>query len=154
EDEGWNTPTPELAAIMWPQDPHAEEWLRTAKKIAINASSTAADASSTEQIDGAPLSEWNASVNLHPDLTLENHGYFNTIYQMVPHLLIGDAAVMDAQAGRPIPQAFSFRTEKIYDQILGPMVTGDGDILAPAGQDWTSKDYQHLDYLAIMATRF
>jgi hypothetical protein len=154
EDEGWNTPTPELAAIMWPDDPHAEEWLRTAKKIAINASSIAADKTSNQQIDGAPLSEWNASVNLHPDLTLENHGYFNTIYQMVTHLLIGDAAVMDAHFGKPIPEAFSFRTEEIYDKVLGPMVTGDGDILAPAGQDWTSKDYQHLDYLAIMATRF
>lgn len=154
EDQGWNTPTPELAAIMWPDDPHAEEWLRTAKKIAINASSTAADASSGEEIDGAPLREWNASVNLHPDLTLENHGYFNTIYQMVTHLLIGDAAVMDAHFGKPIPEAFSFRTEAVYDHILGPMVTGDGDILAPAGQDWTSKDYQHLDYLAILATRF
>lgn len=154
EDEGWNTPTPELAAIMWPEDPHAEAWLRTAKKIAINASSVATDATSSELVDGVPLSEWNASTNLHPDLTLENHGYFNTIYQMVTHLLIGDAAVMDAHFGKPIPQAFSFRTEKIYDDILGPMVTGDGDILAPAGQDWTSKDYQHLDYLAIMATRF
>jgi hypothetical protein len=154
EDEGWNTPTPTLAAIMWPQDPHAEEWLRAAKKIAINASSIAADKTSEEQVDGAPLSEWNASVNLHPDLTLENHGYFNTIYQMVTHLLIGDAAVMDAHFGQPIPQAFSFRTEAVYDKVLGPMVTGDGDILAPAGQDWTSKDYQHLDYLAIMATRF
>ena len=154
EDEGWNTPTPELAALMWPEDPHADEWLRTAKKIAINASSTAADASSDEGIDGAPLSEWNASVNLHPDLTLENHGYFNTNYQMVTHLLIGDAAVMDAHFGKPIPEAFSFRTEAVYDDILGSMVTGDGDLLAPAGQDWTSKDYQHLDYLTIMATRF
>jgi F5/8 type C domain-containing protein/alpha-galactosidase-like protein len=154
EDEGWNTATPELAALMWPEDPRAEEWLRTAKKIAINASSIATDATSDEQIDGAPLSEWNASVNLHPDLTLENHGYFNTIYQMVTHLLIGDAAIMAADDGAPIPEAFSFRTEQVYDQILGPMVTGDGDILAPAGQDWTSKDYQHLDYLTIMATRF
>jgi hypothetical protein len=154
EDEGWNTPTPELAAIMWPEDPRADEWLRTAKKIAINASSIAADATSSEKVDGVPLSEWNASVNLHPDLTLENHGYFNTIYQMVTHLLIGDAAVMDAHFGKPIPEAFSFRTEKIYNEVLGPMITGDGDILAPAGQDWTSKDYQHLDYLTIMATRF
>jgi len=154
EDEGWNTPTPELAALMWPEDPHAEEWLHAAKKIAINASSTTADASSGEQVDGAPLREWNASVNLHPDLTLENHGYFNTNYQMVTHLLIGDAAVMDAQFGKPIPQAFSFRTEAVYDDILGAMITGDGDLLAPAGQDWTSKDYQHLDYLTIMATRF
>lgn len=154
EDSGWNTPTPELAALMWPDDPRAESWLNIARKLAVNASSIAADASSDELIDGVPLRELNASVNLHPDLTLENHGYFNTIYQMVTHLLIGDAAIFAADEGKPIPEAFSFRAEDVYDQVLGPMVTGDGDIVGPAGQDWTSKDYQHLDFLTMMATRF
>jgi hypothetical protein len=154
EDSGWNTPTPALAAIMFPDDPHAADWRRTAEKLALNASSTAADRTSDQLVDGTPLSQWIASTNLHPDLTLENHGFFNPIYQQVTHTNIGEAAMMDAQAGQPVPQAFSFRTEEIWNHILGPLSTDDGDITMPAGQDWTSKDFQHLDYLSILATRF
>src|SRR6185295_4779760 len=57
-------------------------------------------------------------------------------------------------AGEPLPEAFSFRTEEIWEQVLMRLVTDDGDFAMPAGQDWTSKDFQHLEYLGILATRF
>lgn len=154
EDNAWNAPLPALAAVMFPSHPNASAWVQTAMRLAYNAHSTAADASDTTIYDGRPLKEWMGSVNLHPDLTLENHGFFNPIYQQVAHVNIGDAAIFFARAGRPIPDAFSFRTEEIWDQVLSRLATDDGDFAMPAGQDWTSKDYQHLCYLSILATRF
>src|SRR5688572_27627884 len=144
EDNAWNTPTPALAAVMFPGHPNASAWEQAAIRTAYNSSSTAADESDMSITDGRPLSEWMASVNLHPDLTLENHGFFNPIYQQVVHISVGDAAIIYAHAGHAIPSAFSFRTTEIWDRVLSRLATDDGDFAMPAGQDWTSKDYQHL----------
>jgi hypothetical protein len=154
EDNAWNAPTPALAAVLSPDDPRAATWREMSIKLALNASSTAADAGSGQVVDGRPLKDRMASVNLKPDLTMENHGFFNPIYQQVTHLLVGDAAIIDSQAGRRPAEAYSFRTREIWDRVLGPLAADDGDIVMPAGQDWISKDYQHLGYLAILATRF
>ncbi|HKC27224.1 MAG TPA: discoidin domain-containing protein, partial [Jatrophihabitans sp.] len=141
-------------AVMFPEDPNRSAWERSAIKLAVNASSTAADASSSTVIDGQPLSSWIASTNLNDDLTMENHGFFNPIYQQVTHTNIDEAAIFYAQAGHPLPEAFSFRTQRIWDTILGRLADDNGDIVMPAGQDWISKDFQHLDYLSVLATRF
>lgn len=154
EDNAWNSTTPALAAVMFPEDPNRAAWETTAQRLAMNASSTRADQSSAVLVDGQPVSNWMASVNLHPDFTMENHGFFNPIYQQVAHVDIGEAAIAYGQAGHPLPEAFSFRTETVWDEILARLATDDGDFALTAGQDWTSKDYQHLDYLAILATRF
>ncbi|WP_395109639.1 discoidin domain-containing protein [Actinomadura sp. SCN-SB] len=154
EDNAWNAPTPALAAALSPDDPRAPTWRETSIKLALNASSTAADAESEQVVDGRPVKDRMASVNLKPDLTLENHGFFNPIYQQVTHLNVGDAAIIEARAGRRPPEAYSFRMREIWDRVLGPLAADDGDLVMPAGQDWTSKDYQHLGYLSILATRF
>lgn len=154
EDNAWNAPTPALASVMFPLHRNADTWRQTAIRLALNASSTEADATSSEVIDGAPLSQWMSSVNLHPDLTLENHGFFNPVYQQVTHVNTGDAALMYQVAGIPLPEAVSFRAETVWESVLMRLASDDGDLIMPAGQDWTSKDYQHLSYLSILATRF
>lgn len=153
EDNAWNSPTPALAAVMFPEEANAVAWHEAALRLAYNASSVAADSTDTTVSDGKPLNEWLKTVNLHPDLTLENHGYFNPIYQQVTHVDINDSAITYADAGRPIPEAFSFRLGAIWDAVLSRLVADEGDFVMPAGQDWTSKDFQHLDYLGIVATR-
>lgn len=80
EDSGWNTPTPALAAVMFPEDPNRAKWEETATRLALNASSAEQDHDSEQVIDGRPLKDWIdwiESTNLNPDLTMENHGFFN-----------------------------------------------------------------------------
>ena len=55
----------------------ASAWEQAAIRSAYNASSIAADESDATMLDGQPLSEWISTVNMQPDLTLENHGFFN-----------------------------------------------------------------------------
>lgn len=153
EDNGWNSVTPELASVLMPDDPHRAAWEEAAKRLAMNASSRASDEQDPTVVDGRPVSDWISTANLYPDLTLENHGFFNPIYQQGTHGDINEAAMMAAAAGRPVPQAFSFRLEDVWTHILGPAVTDDGDVVMAQGQDWTSKDYQHLNVLAALATR-
>jgi hypothetical protein len=155
EDNGWNAPAPALAAAMFPDDARRPAWDQAMSRHAVNASTRDQDRdAATPVIDGQPLSSWFAGAVVHPDLTMENHGYFNPIYQQVVHANMGEGAIIRAQGGLPVPDAFSFRTEQIWDQVLGPLVSDDGDIIMTAGQDWTSKDYQHLLYLSVLATRF
>ncbi len=154
ETSAWDAPTPALAAVMFPDDPNRTVWEQTAIRFALNASSIPGDKASGEVVDGKPLSDWITTSNLNPDLTLENHGFYNITYQMVTHLLVNDAAIFYGQAGLPQPQALSFRTRQIWDSIIGPQTIDDGDIVPAGGQDWVSKDFQHLDYLGLIATRF
>jgi hypothetical protein len=154
ETDAWDVATPALAADMFPHDPDAAAWKATAIEYALNSSSIPGDKTSSQVVDGKPLSSWITTTNMSSDLTLENHGYFNMDYQMVTHLLINDAAIMDAQAGQELPQAVSFRTQQIWDQLIEPLTADNGDLLSPAGQDWASKDFQWVAYLGEMATRF
>jgi hypothetical protein len=154
ETDAWDAPTPALAAVMFPDSPDRATWEKASIEYALNSSSMPGDETSSQVVDGEPLSDWVTTDNIHSDLTLENHGYFNIDYQMVAHLLINDAAIFYAQGGIPQPQAFSFRTNEIWQKVIEPLTTDDGDLISPAGQDWASKDYQWLDYLGEMATRF
>lgn len=154
ETDAWDSPTPAIAAVMFPSDPNQSAWEQTAIRFALNSSSIPGDKTASETVDGSPLSQWITTTNLNADLTLENHGYFNTDYQMVTDLLIGDGAIFYGQAGMPLPQAFSFRALELWNKILGPLFADDGDLLAPGGQDWASKDFEWVDYLGVMATRF
>jgi hypothetical protein len=155
EDNGWNSPAPALASAMFPDDLRRPAWDQAMSRHAVNASTREQDRdAATPMIDGQPLGAWFAGAVVHPDLTMENHGYFNPIYQQVVHANMGEGAIIRQQAGLPVPDAFSFRTEQIWDGVLGPLVSDDGDIIMTAGQDWTSKDYQHLLYLSVLATRF
>lgn len=154
ETDGWDAPTPALAAVMFPDSPDRGTWEKTAIEYALNSSSMPGDKTSPQVVDGEPLSDWITTANIHSDLTLENHGYFNIDYQMVTPLLINDGAIFYAQGGIPLPQAFSFRTNEIWQKVIEPLTIDDGDLISSAGQDWASKDYQWLDYLGEMGTRF
>ncbi|WP_020573567.1 hypothetical protein [Actinopolymorpha alba] len=153
EENGWNAPTPALAAALSPQDPRAPKWRERAIVLALNASSTSADAESDQIVESRPVKDRISSVNLYPDLTMENHGFFNPLYQQVTHVSVGDAAIIEAVAGHAPPQV-GFRAQEVWEGILGPLASDDGDLVMPAGQDWISKDYQHLGYLSVLATRF
>lgn len=154
ENNGWNTLTPALAAMMFPDDGRVPAWREAVTRAAVNASARAADTDGEERVDGRPLRDWVVGGNLSPDLTVEHHGFFNPTYQVVPHMSVEYAAVVTAMGGAPLPEALSFRTEEIWEAVTAGLVTDDGDLMMPQGRDWFARDYQHLGHLAGLATRF
>jgi hypothetical protein len=152
EDNGWNMPTPTIAAAMFPDHPNAAAWEEAAKKHAMNASSVPKDRMDTTIVDGKPVKDWVTTTNLKSDWTMENHGFFNPLYQQVALLTIGDGAAINMIFNKPIPEAFSYHTIDIWNEVLSKVVSNDGDLVMVNGQDWVSKDYQHLGFLAMMAT--
>ena len=59
-------------------------------------------------------------MNLHPNLSLENHGFFNPIYEQVVHVSIGDAAIFYGVREPPAPASVlsPYHTEAVWDQVL------------------------------------
>lgn len=154
EDNAWNTPLPIVATLLNPSSPRVSAWRQSAIRTALNASSAPGDdTAATPVIDGQPLGSWVSTTNLTSDLLMFNHGTANPSYQAYAPLAVTEAAAFAHMGGLAIPAAFDFRTTAIWDQILARFVDGNGDLIAPAGQDWTAKDFQHLAYLAAMSTR-
>lgn len=154
EDNAWNTPLPIVATLLNPTSPRVSVWRQSAIRTALNASSAPGDdTAATPVIDGQPLGTWVSTTNLTSDLLMFNHNTANPVYQAYAPLAVTEAAAFAHMGGLAIPAAFDFRTTAIWDQILARLVDGNGDLIAPAGQDWTAKDFQHLAYLAAMSTR-
>ena len=82
------------------------------------------------------------STNVFPDLTLENHGFWDLPYQICFAALI-EPIVAYRICGRPIPEAFHAHALEEGDQILKWLVLPDGDLLCPQGIDWAERDVQH-----------
>ncbi len=157
EDNAWNTPLPIVAAMLNPTSSRLSAWRESAIRTALNANSAPGDeTATTPTIDGKTLGSWVSTSNLTSasDLLIVNHGFVNPVYQAYVPMAITEAASFAQQSGQSIPEAFSFRVNQIWEHVLGRFYDGNGDLIAPAGQDWTSKDFQSLAYLAAMSTRF
>jgi hypothetical protein len=146
EDCGWNAPLLALAANKCADDPRAAKWDSLCKKWAYNAASTDADAGSEEVVDGRPLKAWIVSENVHPDLTLENHGMWSVGYQCCQQHF-GEAALAYNIFGRPDPEALGHHADEMWQHVTSALYLWDGDILFPHGQDWSWKTYSSIEYL-------
>lgn len=152
EENAWNSSLLAFAAAAFPDHPHAEAWDRHAKLYAINSATRPSDAWSEEMIDGQPLWQWVEGWNLFEDFTLENHGFIHPVYSQGSYHNLAEDAFFYEYAGKPPAQAFSFRLAEVWDEFLGWLIADDGDIVMPGGTDWTRHDYQHVGYLAYVAS--
>jgi len=146
EDCCWNTPLLALAANKYAEHPRAARWDELCKKWAINALSTKEDARSTQIVDGRPLHEWIVSENVYPDLTIENHNMWSVGYQCSPQHF-GEGALAYQVFGRPVPQAYAHRADRMWRDVTSALFLWDGDCLLPQGQDWSWKTYGAIEYL-------
>lgn len=151
EDCCWNAAYLAFAANKYSDHPEAEHWDHLARKWALNGVSIGPDAESGALVDGIPLKEWIVSENLHPDLTLENHGFWSVGYQ-VSSQHFGEAAVAYSAFGRSVPEALSHHAKEMWENVTRALFLWDGDLLFPHGQDWAWKIYSYNEYLAWQAT--
>jgi hypothetical protein len=145
EDCCWNAPFLALAANKLSTDSRVSKWDRLAKKWAMNAVSTTADKTCTDIVDGNQVKDWMCTTNLFPDLTLENHGFWSIGYQFQV-MMLADAELAYQAFGKPIPQAFSYHADEMWEKICAPMSLIDGDYVYSVGQDWNWKAFTHAEY--------
>ena len=142
DDCVWNAGVLGVAAAIYGDDPRAAAWDEWAKRWALNTEAREPDRSSGRVIDGKPLSEWLVSTQVYPDLTLENHGFWDLPYQVCFAALVEPALAYHIR-GKKIPEAFYAHAREEGENILKWVTLADGDLLCPQGLDWAERDVQH-----------
>jgi hypothetical protein len=142
DDCVWNAGVLGVMAAIYADDPRATSWDEWAKRWALNTEARDADRKSTRIVDGKPLGDWLSSTNVYPDLTLENHGFWDLPYQVCFAALV-EPALAYHLTGKKIPDSFCLNAREEGENILSWMTLADGDLLCPQGLDWAERDVQH-----------
>jgi len=142
DDCCWNAGLLGVTAAIYADDPKAAAWDEWAKRWALNIEARESDRKSDRMIDGKLLREWLVSTNAHPDLTVENHGFWDPPYQVCFAALV-EPAMAYRICSKPIPEAFHANIVEEGDSILKWLTLVDGDLLCPQGFDWAERDVQH-----------
>ncbi len=151
EENGWTLICISLAANMFPEHPHAQVWNEKAIEYMMSTLSTPADLRDTSIIDGKPVKEWVSGANLHPDFTLENHGFFHLSYVECSSYFLTQAAMHYIYVHRPVPQA---ATHHLMDTwaMLQTLLLPCGDSARPQGMDWELHGLPNINLMASLGT--
>jgi hypothetical protein len=150
EDCIWNAAMMGAAANFLEGDPRSASWDEWCKRWALNALSREPDRRSRQVVDGKPLSQWLNSTNVHPDLTLENHGFWSIPYQ-AEYGQICEAILAYHLRGQKVPEALTLHNPELWKDVLEWLALCDGDLLCPQGQDWAPRDIQQIWIYALMS---
>lgn len=135
EENAWNSNLLVLLGEILESHPHREQWRRRGFEYMISAFATPEDRASNRIIEGKPLSSWLSGANVHPDFTLENHGFVHPDYMACIGLNLSNALVYRLLARRE-PEAITFNAQKIYD-VLKFFTAADGGLFYPGSTDWS-----------------
>ena len=147
EENGWNMICISLAANMFPEHPLASARNEKAVEYMMNTLSVPADQRSGRIVDGRPVRDWITFPNLHPDFTLENHGFFHLSYVECSCYFLTQAAMHYMLAGRPVPQA---ATHHLADtlEMLRTLLLPCGESARPQGMDWELHGLPSINLMA------
>lgn len=151
EENGWNVPLLCMGELMFPSNPHAALWHKTALKYMMNTLCTAADTNDTSVVDGRAVKDWVLGANLQPDYTLENHNIFHPSYVGCSSYFLTQAALCYTHAGRPVPQAATHHlldTWRMFRTVILPW----GEVAYPQGMDWELHGLPYINLYAALAT--
>lgn len=153
EENAWNSSILALAAAIF-DGPNNVTWDHEAKNYAINASARNQDRTPPIlNVDGLPLTTWISDrTNLFDDYTLKNAGFFHPTYSQGVFGSLADDAIFYRGVGADVPFAFKHRLKEVWENVMAPLSWDDGDFIMPAGTNWVTHDYQHLPFLAYVAT--
>ncbi|MDH7482817.1 MAG: hypothetical protein QHH26_12705 [Armatimonadota bacterium] len=151
EEIGWNQICISLAANMFPSHPNALKWKEKSIEYMMNVLSIPQDARDERIVDGKRVRDWVCTVNVHPDFTLENHGFFHPTYTMVSPAEVGQGGLLYAYAHQPIPEAAGHHLLDNW-RLLQNFMLPCGYWIYPQGMDWALNSDGHIHYLAWLAT--
>jgi hypothetical protein len=151
EENGWNLICISLTANMFPDHPHARAWNKKAIEYMINTLSTPQDREDTTSVDGRPVKSWFSAENLHPDFTLENHGFFHPAYVACSSYFLTQSAMHYTYAKRPIPQAVKHHLMETW-RMLQTLILPSGESAYPQGMDWELHGLAFINLFASLGT--
>lgn len=151
EENGWDLTGIAVAAAMFPKNPRAEAWREKAIEYAMNTLSVPADARDNSIVDGKPVCQWFAGANLHPDFTLENHGFFHPGYIGCSSYFLTQTAMYFTFARQPIPEAATHHLMDTWRMFQG-ILLANGEAACPQGMDWELHGLPYCNLFASLAS--
>jgi hypothetical protein len=151
EENGWNLICISLTANMFPDHPHAAAWKNKAIEYMINTLSVPHDREDTTPVDGRSVRGWFGAENLHPDYTLENHGFFHPAYVACSSYFLTQSAMHYTFAKRPIPQAARHHLMDTW-RMLQTLILPCGESAYPQGMDWELHGLAFINLFASLGT--
>jgi hypothetical protein len=151
EENGWDLTGIALASVMFPHNPHAAAWHEKAIEYMMNTLSAPQDEQDNSIIDGQPVKTWFTGPNVHPDFTLENHGFFHPGYIGCSSYFLTQTAMYFTFAHQPIPEAATHHLMdvwKMFQEILLP----DGEAACPQSMDWELHGLPYCNLFASLAS--
>ena len=151
EENGWDLTCLAVAANLFPDHLHAAAWKEKAIEYMINTLSAPQDQEDHSLVDGRPVSAWFTGANVHPDFTLENHGFFHPGYVGCSCYFLTQTAMYFTYGRQPVPAASSHHlidTWRMFQGILLP----NGESACPQGMDWELHGLPYINLFASLAT--
>jgi len=134
EENAWNSEVIALAAAMFPNHPHRDQWRETAIQWALSSFVSGSDLQANPTIDGKPLRVRVAGPTIYDDYTLENHNRVHPDYMNTFTLCNYENLVYD-WGGMKTPDSVLYNAQNIYGS-LKKLAFPDGGWVYPNGQDW------------------
>ena len=123
------------AMAMSPEHPHFSEWEHVLKIYALNIASTIYDQGEFYNMEGQAINSYITTVTMHPDYTLESHGFFHPEFLSYTQCVMGTILAFIA-TDQKIP-AFLIRPahDKVSERFLSCCLSN-GYPWPVGAQDW------------------
>ena len=121
----WNGSLLYRTAVMYPDAPRADEYIRKAKIFFTNSMSLEQDENNPEILDGKPMSEYFVGANFFDSIACNHHGYLNIGYIVIT---LSNLAMLHFELKRmnkPAPQTLYHNFERLW-QLVRACIFDDG----------------------------
>lgn len=137
EEDSWYALAPALAVAMMPAAEQRDVWRRQEQQLLVSAWSRPGDVSSSQLVDGVPLSTWLKGSNLAANGVVVNHSRIAPDYSTNGYQSI-DTMVMATLARQAAPQATTFGLSAVYASLSSvgypaPPYAAPGGAVYPSG---------------------
>ena len=154
EENAWDTEGLAWALKLCPDHPDRAKWRRVLDLLAMNTLTTEQDLSSEKVIAGTKVKDWVQGINVHPDFSIENHGYFHICYMTCPlHSFAWDWLCwslpdispnvdksFDGYKTGAWPETLDFHTRDVWERTKQYYLY-DGRFAYAGGKDWPRYAY-------------
>ncbi len=146
EENAWTSVGISAALYLFPNHPNHKKWKQGYIKWSLNTVVTAKDKLENEWdkvsykvrngilVDGEKYGF--SSVTFHPDYTAENHGYVHPDYIGAGIGLRISSAIFPLVLGKKVYESVLYNNQQLYDQVIKPWSTINGNSISIEGQDW------------------
>ena len=145
ESNIWNGATLARVALMYPDEPHAGEWMERGHRFLQNGISLQADALDETLVAGRPVREWHVGPNFFDSYALDHHGYLNVGYMVICLSNIAMFHFACKTAGWEAPVSLYHHSAELWG-LVKRLIFADGR-LARIGGDSRQRYCYCQDYL-------